>query len=404
LTKPTFKSGQKVEDYVIENQIGKGGMAEIFLAEDQGLKRKVVIKTIKPRYSRREHFKKQFLREARIQANLDNPHIVQILRMFNYEDNLCIVMPLIKGTDLARVIRKAKAIRESKGGKGALSVQRAVNIFLQILEGIGFAHKYKIIHGDIKPSNILLDQQGRAKVADFGLAFIARYGKNKKGEMSLVGTPVYMSPEQLLEDDVDTRSDIYSLGVTFFNMLTATFPSGDRIKATDFLEYHLEGSLDEPKLILDEFVDIPPHINEAILKALNKDPNNRHQSCLEFSLAIKEDAPHEMYSELLRFTLLTKNDITSSERSYLDKIASRKGLAPEEAKALEIRMREEMGLPALDFAKEYGDAFKVLLVRGREKEDAYLDKLERIYVRKDRISGEKAKSLRTEINTNKSKH
>ena len=397
MTKPIFNPGQKVEDYVIEKQIGKGGMAEIFLAEDHALKRKVVIKTIKPRYSEREHFKKQFLREARIQANLDNPHIVQILRMFNYQDNLCIVMPLIKGTDLARVIRKAKAIRESKGGRGALSVQRAVHIFLQILEGIGFAHKYKIIHGDIKPSNILLDQQGRAKVADFGLAFIARYGKDKKGEMSLVGTPVYMSPEQILEEEVDTRSDIYSLGVTFFNMLTATFPSGERIKARELLEYHLEGSLDEAKLVLDEFEDIPPHIKQAILNALRKDPNYRHQSCLEFSLAIKEDAPHEMYSELLRFSLLTKNNITSSERSYLDRIASRKGLAPEEAKALEISMRKEMGLPGLDFTKEYRDAFNDLLLRGREKEDRYLYKLERIYLRKDRISAEKARSIRKEM-------
>ena len=386
-----------MEDYLIEKQIGKGGMAEIFLAEDQALKRKVVIKRIKPRYSERTHFKKQFLREARIQANLDNPHIVQILRMFSHEENFCIVMPLIRGTDLARVIRKAKAIRQSKGGKGALSVQRAANIFLQILEGIGFAHKYKIIHGDIKPSNILLDQQGRAKVADFGLAFIARYGKDQKGELSLVGTPVYMSPEQILEEEVDTRSDIYSLGVTFFNMLTATFPSGDRIKAREILEYHLEGSLEEARLILDEFEDIPPHIKEAILNALTRDPNNRHQSCLEFSLAIKEDAPYEMYSELLRFSLLTKNDITSSERSYLDKIASRKGLAPEEAKALEISMRKEMGLPSLDFTKEYRDALNDLLLRGREKEDVYLDKLEKIYVRKDRISAGKAKSIRKEM-------
>jgi hypothetical protein len=111
-----------------------------------------------------------------------------------------------------------------------------------------------------------------------------------------------------------------------------------------------------------------------------------------------------MYSELLRFSLLTKNEITSSERSYLDKIASRKGLAPEETKALEIRMREDMGLPPLDFAKEYGDAFQDLLVRGREKEDVYLDKLEKIYVKKDRISGEKAKSIRTEIRKNRPKH
>jgi serine/threonine-protein kinase len=376
-------------------------MAEIFLAEDQALKRKVVIKTIKPRYSEKEHFKKQFLREARIQANLDNPHIVQILRMFNYEDNLCIVMPLIKGTDLARVIRKAKAIRESKGGKGALSSQRAVHIFLQILEGIGFAHKYKIIHGDIKPSNILLDQQGRAKVADFGLAFLARYGKDKKGEMTLVGTPVYMSPEQILEEEVDIRSDIYSLGVTFFNMLTAGFPSDDRSKAAELLEYHLEGSLDEAQLILDEFEDIPHHITEAILNALHRDPNNRHQSCLEFSLAIKEDAPYEMYSELLRFSLLTKDDITSSERAYLDKIASRKGLAPEEAKALEIGMRKEMGLPSLDFAKAYKDAFNDLMSRGREKEDIHLNTLEKIYVREDRISREKARSIRKGMKTKK---
>ena len=372
-------------------------MAEIFLAEDKALKRKVVIKTIKPRYSEKEHFKKQFLREARIQANLDNPHIVQILRMFNYEDNLCIVMPLVKGTDLARVIRKAKAIRESNGGKGALSVQRAVNIFLQIMEGIGFAHKYKIIHGDIKPSNILLDQQGRAKVADFGLAFLARYGKDKKDEMSLVGTPVYMSPEQILEEEVDIRSDIYSLGVTFFNMLTATFPSGERIKATELLEYHLEGSLEEASSILEEFEDIPPHIKAAILSALSRDPNNRHQSCLEFSLAIKEDAPHEMYSELLRFSLLTKTNITSSERAYLDKIASRKGLAPEEAKALEINMRKEMGLPRLDFAKEYENAFNDLSVRGKDKENMYLDRLEKIYVRKGRISTQKARSIREEM-------
>jgi serine/threonine protein kinase len=206
-----------------------------------------------------------------------------------------------------------------------------------------------------------------------------------------------MSPEQILEEKVDTRSDIYSLGVTFFNMLTASFPSADRIKATELLEYHLEGSLEEAILILDEFEDIPPHIKEAILIALKGDPNNRHQSCLEFSLAIKEDAPHEMYSELLRFSLLTKNNITSSERSYLDKIASRKGLAPQEAKALEINMRKEMGLPSLDFAKEYGDAFNDLLVRGKEKENVYLDNLEKIYVRKGRISIEKARSIRKEI-------
>ncbi|UCF56552.1 MAG: serine/threonine protein kinase [Deltaproteobacteria bacterium] len=352
MAEPTFNPGQQIEDYVIEKRMGKGGMAELFLAEDVVLKRKVVIKVLGLPYRTKEDFTKQFLKEARIQANLDNPHIVQILRVFNYHHNHCLVMPLIKGTDLARVIKKAKLIRESKGGKGALSVERAVHIFLQILEGIGFAHKYKIIHGDIKPSNILLDQQGRAKVADFGLAFLSPYGKNKKGEMSLVGTPSYMSPEQILNEEVDLRSDIYSLGVTFFNMLTGRFPLGDKVKSTELLEFHLEGSLDRAKRTLDEFKDIRPNIKEAILKALGKDPNDRHQSCLEFSLAIKEDAPYEMYSELLRFSLLTKDEITSAERAYLDKIAARKGLGPKEAKALEINMRKEMRLPPLNSTRE----------------------------------------------------
>jgi len=401
LAEPIFRVGEKIEGYLIEKQMGKGGMAELFLAEDPALKRKVVIKRLNPHYSGKEDYQKQFLREARIQANLDNPHIVPILTIFNHHDTLCLVMPLIKGTDLARVIKKAKAIRESKGGKGALSVQRAVHIFLQVLEGLGFAHKYGIIHGDMKPSNILLDLQGRAKIADFGLASLSRYGKRKRGEKALVGTPAFMSPEQILDETLDFRSDIYSLGVTFFNMLTGQYPIGDRTKSTALVEYHMNGSLDEAKNILDESKDIPPHIKEAILKALDRDQNNRHQSCLEFSLAIKEDAPHEMYSELLRFSLLTKNNITSSERSYLDKIASIKGLALEEAKALEINIRNEMDFPPLDFTMEYQQAFEDLLKRGREGKQSHLDELERIYVRKGRISRDQAELLRKEVRTKK---
>lgn len=345
MTGSIFEPGERIADYVIEKQMGKGGMAELFLASDSALKRKVVIKIMSPPFSENEGFKKQFLREARIQANLDNPHIVQILRIFEHRDNYCLVMPHVKGTDLSRVIKKAMFIRETQGVKGALSMERAVHILLQALEGIGFAHKYMIIHGDIKPSNILLNETGRVKVADFGLAFLSSQREYKKEAVLQGGTPSYMSPEQILNQEVDFRSDIYSLGVTFFHMLTGGFPSGDRTTMMELLEYHMEGSTEEAREALEALEGLRPNIKDALLKALQGESDLRHQSCLEFSLAIKEDAPYEMYSELLRLSLLTKDSITPAERAYLDSIARKKGLSPEEAKTLEKNMRKEMGLP-----------------------------------------------------------
>ena len=151
MSSPLFHPGQEVEDYLIEKEIGKGGMAELYLATDRALKRTVVIKVISPVFSRRDDFKKRFISEARIQANLENPHIVQIYRIFEYQHNLCLAMQHIKGTDLAVVVKKAKSMKEKHGKKGALSPERGIHIFLQVLEGIGFVHKYGILHGDIKP-------------------------------------------------------------------------------------------------------------------------------------------------------------------------------------------------------------------------------------------------------------
>jgi serine/threonine-protein kinase len=397
LAEPILQPGQQVEGYLIEKQIGRGGMAELFLARDLLLKKKVVIKVLGSRFSKEKNTKSQFLREARIQANLDNPHIVQILRLFYIQHNLCLVMQYVKGTDLARVIRRAKSRKQRRGEKGVLSVERAVHIFLQVLEGIGFAHKYRIIHRDIKPSNILLDKQGRAKISDFGLSFLLPHPSGDKEDILQAGTPYYMSPEQILDNKADLRSDIYSLGVTFFNMLTGELPSGHKKKIIELVEFHVEGSLDRARSVLDDIEEIPRGIKGAILKALENEPDSRHQSCLEFFLAIKEEAPHEMYSEILRLCLLSKSDISLRERVYLDRIAKRKGLAPQEAKALEINIRKEMRLPPLDFSREYRKSFMGLLTGGEGKEDSYLDEMERTYVIMDRVSAIEAKMLREEV-------
>jgi serine/threonine protein kinase len=344
LAEPEFQPGQRIEDYIVGQRLERGGMAQLYLARDIVLKRRVIIKVLShPFYQKQEH-KNQFLREARIQANLDNPHVVQVFRAFVYQECPCLVMQRVQGRDLEKIVKKAKAVREKRQEKGALSIERAIHIFLQVLEGIGFAHKYDIVHGDIKPSNILLDQQGRVKIVDFGLSFTLASGKKMKGERVPGGTLQFMSPEQLLNEDVDSRSDIYSLGVTFFFMLTGQWPTGERKRLTDLLEYHVEGSLQDPERMLEEVRTVRPRIKDAVLKALEKDQAKRHQSCLEFSLAIKEDAPHELYSELLRLSLLATNEITPAERTYLDRIAKRKGLEPGEAEVLEKRIRREMGL------------------------------------------------------------
>ncbi|MDY7038794.1 MAG: serine/threonine-protein kinase [Thermodesulfobacteriota bacterium] len=397
MLEPILRSGLRVEDYIIEKRIGRGGMAELFLARDMILKHKVVIKVLNQPFSTKDNHKRQFLREAKIQANLDNPYIVRIFRIFDYDDYPCMVMQYIRGTDLEKVIKRARSTKAKTGGRGALSIERSSHIFIQILEGMGFVHKYGIVHGDIKPSNIILDKQGRAKIADFGLSFLRSRKKNVKREILPGGTPYYMSPEQILHEEVDFRSDIYSLGVTFYYMLTGELPLGDKKKIMEVLESHLEGSLEKAKRTLDEYKNIRSGIKRAILKALERDPDNRHQSCLEFSLAIKGEVPYEMYSELLRLSLFTKNDITLSERAQLDKISEIKGLHQEEAEAMESNIRKEMRLPRLDFTKEYKNALTDLFKKGKTKEAIYIDELEKTYVEKSRISKTQARLIREEV-------
>lgn len=395
-----FKSGNRIDNYLIERKIGKGGTSDLYYATDQDLQRKVVIKVLNSRMCNNATLCQRFIEEARIQANLSNPYIVPIFRMFEIDDNTCLVMQHIDGTDLSEIIKKARKNRELKGEKGALSTERAINIFTQILEGMGFIHKHGIIHGDIKPSNILIDKEGNVKIADFGLSSSVISTKEKIEKISPGGTPYFMSPEQLLGEKIDFRTDIYSLGVTFFNMLTGKFPFGERKKLFELLEFHIEGSIDEPKEILDEF-HIDPRIREMILKAIENNPHRRQQSCLELLLTLKDYESMEMYADLLRISVLTKAICTLAERNYLDKISAQKGLNPKEAETLENNIRKDMKLPHLDFVLEYKEALKTLKNAEDESAVSFLDELDKTYIQKGRISSKKADFIKKKILENR---
>lgn len=279
--------GQIIRDYEIVNFIGEGGMGAVYLAEDKMLERKVAIKVLNPQISKDEQFVERFKQEAKVQANLIHPNIVSLYAFFEYENSLFMAMEYVKGITLKELIEMIGPIPE----------ERAINIFSQVLDGVGFAHKKGVIHRDIKPSNILISENDAAKIMDFGLAKIASDRNLTKSGANL-GTVFYMSPEQVRgEKDIDNRTDIYSLGVTFYKMLTARTPFASE-EASEFsiMKEIVDETTADPR-------DIYPFISEntvrTYFKMVQKDKLKRFDSCEEckFSLLSNAEIKLETHNE-----------------------------------------------------------------------------------------------------------
>ena len=376
-----YQNGHMLEEYQIEQNLARGKMSEVYLALDTILDRSVVIKVINPDLAAQTGFKEKFIHEAKIQARLDNPHVVQLFRLLRQVHHLILVMQYINGIDLNKVILEALVRNKNDRFEGALSHTRAVHIFFQVLEGIGFMHKHGILHGDIKPTNILIDQQGRARITDFGLS--TGISDKKNGQISTQsrgGTLAFVSPEKLLGNTIDLRSDIYSLGATFFYMLTGELPTGDIKGLTELLEFHLEGSREIPQKLLESKKGIPERTCRALLTSLDPSQDNRYQSCFEFMLALKQDTPEELYSEIIRSGFVAKEGISYRERQYLDKLAVQKGLTVREADELEQNIRKELGLQPLDFIKEFQQAVR------QTSDRSELEKIKYIYGKEGRLT------------------
>jgi eukaryotic-like serine/threonine-protein kinase len=251
--------------YRILRKLGSGGMANVYLAEDEELGRRVAIKILNERYANDELFIERFRREAKSAAGLSHPNIVSIYDRGQAEGTYYIAMEVIEGRSLKELILT----------RGPLPIGHAIAYALEILEALRFAHRHGIIHRDVKPHNILIGE--RLKVTDFG---IARAGASQMTEAgSIMGTAQYLSPEQARGAPVTASSDLYSVGIVLYEMLTGKVPfSGD--SAIEIAMKHLNEVPKPPSRIRPE---IPEDLDHVVLRALAKAPEDRYQTAEEFA-------------------------------------------------------------------------------------------------------------------------
>jgi serine/threonine-protein kinase len=251
--------------YVIKRRLGSGGMADVYLAEDQELGRRVALKLLNDRHAADDQFVERFRREAQSAAGLNHPNIVSIFDRGQAEGTYYIAMEYLDGRTLKELLVR----------NGPTPIPIAIDYARQIIGALAFAHRNGIIHRDIKPHNIVVGSDGRLKVTDFG---IARSGASQMTEAgSIVGTAQYLSPEQARGAPVDPRSDLYSLGIVIYEMLTGEVPfTGDT--PVEIAMKHLSQIPEPPSKLRPE---VPHDLDAVVMRALAKDPAQRYGSAEE---------------------------------------------------------------------------------------------------------------------------
>jgi len=262
---------RKLGDFELERKIGQGGMGEVWLARQVSLDRPVAVKVLPRSLATQENFIERFQREAKAAASLVHPSVIQIYAYGIDEGTPYFAMEYVEGEDLQQRIRRERL----------LDWDEIVAILMAVTSALEVAHEKGIVHRDIKPSNIMIDKKGIVKVMDFGLAKATRDGPEAKSLTNaglIMGTPNYLAPEQGRGDPLDGRSDLYSLGIVFYELLTGQLP----FKADSPAGLIFKHVYEPPPAPLELRPEIPPFLVEIVLKLLEKDPDDRYRNAKEF--------------------------------------------------------------------------------------------------------------------------
>jgi eukaryotic-like serine/threonine-protein kinase len=264
--------------YKLDRMLGKGGMGAVFLAQDLTLDREVAIKVLPPDISQDPHVIKRFQQEAKTAAKLDHTNIIPIYRVESEGGLNYFVMKYIAGTSLEDVLEQQKE---------PLAADYIQRVLWEAACALGHAHQRAIVHRDVKPANIMFDHDGKVMLTDFGISKALQAASAFTGTGMIIGTPHYMAPEQAKGQPVDGRADQYSLGVVGYRMVTRQLPfSGDSVHT--ILYKHIFEEAPRTSSIRE---NVPPHLSEAISRAMAKEPNQRFATMEEFATAVWPDQP-----------------------------------------------------------------------------------------------------------------
>ncbi len=274
---PEALEGQSIGKYRVQQKVGEGGMACVYRAVQVDFESPVAIKVLFPEHARKELVRKRFAREARLQFRLRHPNIVRVLEMIDEIGLVGMVMDWVDGVDLEQHLRRL--------GR-PLTNQEILELFIPILDAVGYAHQHQIVHRDLKPSNIVLEQSGKRlvpKVMDFGIA------KSVEDEQVtstgvFLGTPAFLAPEQVQDArKVDHRVDIYALGVCLFRAAAGQLP----FSQGDFMSVVAAHLMNKPPMLSEFYAGVDPRLEPIVQKALEKNPALRFSSCEAFAEALQ---------------------------------------------------------------------------------------------------------------------
>jgi serine/threonine-protein kinase len=255
--------------YEVEELIGTGGMSSVYRARDRLLGRMVALKVLHQQYTEDEDYVERFRREARAVAALSHPNIVTVIDRGEHEGRPFIVFEYVDGENLKKQIERL----------GPAAVDEALELALQVARGLSFAHQNGLVHRDVKPQNVLLNGDGQAKVTDFGIArsLDVQHGMTQTG--TVLGTSDYIAPEQAQGHRVDEHTDVYSLGVVLYELLTGEVP----FPGENFVAVAMRHINEPPPPIRDRRPDVSPRLEAAVHRAMAKDPHDRFQTMAELA-------------------------------------------------------------------------------------------------------------------------